>query len=468
MTTPIEFKPGTLGHLLRSQHGGFLVGLSAARDGAELVIERVTFELESRFGSVEITIRRNGRVRVLPPTRWDSEGEYPFHPDAAARVADVVATYCTADDEALDGELPYALLAALFPTRKPGTYAAWLATHGHAFATAGDPVVCRVPFGEGTVELSISGIEIDAGIPRLRALTALVQRDGTGAIVEQREQELYWGAVHPDAFDRSAEPLGGPRFIALAAAWRAHVAGVLQAGLARDSEFVMMPMDLPDEVSRLFDVVQVWLIDGLPPPPPRLLSASQDQLAGQVTRIRQLTDDELEAVAASYPDIKIGYTVDGYDVLLGMGTDDDIGDDRVLVRRHGSEPFVILCSDTEPQNRLKYTVDGDAPTMRAVLAWLRTLVQRAELDVEIAMPHPFDEDIVTRVTTWLQLSARENPFDWRMSWDALVDRAPYWDSKDVFLPPPPEAEVARIREHDIPAYHQFVRDVIDAGFQPTA
>ena len=75
---------------------------------------------------------------------------------------------------------------------------------------------------------------------------------------------------------------------------------------------------------------------------------------------------------------------------------------------------------------------------------------------------------VTRVTTWLQLSARENPFDWRMSWDALVDRAPYWDSKDVFLPPPPEAEVARIREHDIPAYHQFVRDVIDAGFQPTA
>lgn len=130
-------------------------------------------------------------------------------------------------------------------------------------------------------------------------------------------------------------------------------------------------------------------------------------------------------------------------------------------------PVTLLRSDEEIQNRLKYTLDGDADTMRRLLGWISKLVVRAGLDRELEMRYAGGPDR-TRISAWLGFAGDRDPdeprYDPRLEEDLLVDGHPHWDSGDVFLPPPPPAEQERIRREHVPRYHAFLREVLDPSF----
>lgn len=327
----------------------------------------------------------------------------------------------------------------------------WAAAHGHEVLGDEDGVIAETVVDDRALRFVILGpITVGTGVSdqgQVLIHAAVELRDRTsGQVLERLDQPVYLQGLFPGLPrpDPQAPPF--PRW---RAEWRAYLGRKLAARY-RAAGATPMPMDLVGDGSRdpLF-LIGWWLLEGRDPlaAPPRFVPAP-----GSVERARaQLTSCELE-LPDQLPPVRASFELGRWTIIA---LDDGALNTWVFLASDDDAPAVTLVRpDDEPQNRCLYTVDGDPAAMRVVLRWL----------ADLSMPGD------PALARWFELrAANHDPdeplYDPRLSLDRLVDEeVPYWDAHDDYLPPPDAAEVARIRQDDVPRYYAFVRELIDPTF----
>ncbi|MFO0586279.1 MAG: hypothetical protein U0441_02005 [Polyangiaceae bacterium] len=351
---------------------------------------------------------------------------------------------------------------------------AWLADHGVALLN-GDGAVARAEDGARAITLIARALVIEAdprGFFPIRVLFALESRprDG-GEITDLLEQELFLGQLDSAASKFPVPDIASPPLSDWLSAWRSYMARRLTRLLQERPGELPMPMDVVSGRSP-FNLLHFWLEEGplKEGPPPRL---SVDPTALD-RALHSLTTPSLPSLRArlrgrGLPMIQAALNVATYTIVLCAGARGaELGDDRILLLDGGREPVTLLRSDDEIQNRLKYTLDGDAATTRRLLAWLSDVLVKGGLDREIKR-HYIGGAERTALSTWLSFKGdnhdpEEPIYDPRLDSDLVVDEHPWWDSDDEYLPPPPHAEQERIRREDVPRYYAFLRAVLSPTF----
>ncbi len=469
MDPSFRFAGGTVGSLLQNPLGG-LAGISVERAGHRLEIEAVAFDAGSPRADWDCTAHWTLRVddRVLEVGAGVSLGAellYPAAPDATERCTEVLRSALDAQGEP-DDELAEELMLALRHPIAPNIFAGWVRDRALAHLTV-DGLVARVERGLRSMELTCEALELHPRTAVVKVLLRLTRRRGEeydGVI----EQESYLGRVDPSAFLEPAPPHDDPRFEELGRQWRK----VLKSELARRawvSDELPMPSDVVSDAlgpGSIITLIGDWLVDGFPPPKPRAWRPSKAHVEAQSKKVRRLTHNELLSLPRGNRDVRAGYRLGQWDLLLAPGLKGaKLGADRILLAERGAAPVVLLRSDDETQNRLKYTIDGDAVAMRRCLLWLRTLLEAARIEDAFDIVWPYaDEPEHRTVDEWLTFGHREHCFDWRRSFDSIEDDHPYWDAHDVYLKALSPAKQDRIRRRDIPMYYRFQRDLVDSKF----
>jgi hypothetical protein len=367
------------------------------------------------------------------------------------------------------------LLDALVPLPPEGSLYGWVAKHGLALMNGDSGVIARAESGRHGITLQVRELALAAGARDLGQVRMLVASEkrirASGELVDVVEQEVFFGRIGIRAYRLPAPDVASPPLADWLVAWRAYVARRLARLLQELRGALPMPIDVLSGRTP-FHLIQFWLEEGpLPSGSPPRLRIAASSLERALTRVRAVSLPSLRARlrGRGLPTIQAALSLGPYTIVLCAGNRPErIGDDRVLLLPDGGEPITLLRSDDEPQNRLKYTLDGDAGTLRRVLGWLSDLFVRAGLDREIELRYLGSVDR-RPLSRWLGFKGDnhdpdEPVYDPRLDLDLLVDDHPYWDSSDCYLPPPPPAEQERLRREHVPRYYAFLREVLDPSF----
>ncbi|APR87014.1 hypothetical protein A7982_12363 [Minicystis rosea] len=474
-----SLRAGTLGGQLAAGLGPLEARAPALQRTAR--IERLTIRVEGDeiCFALAVAVEEGGATKQLTADKrhrhdaWPEAIELSADGREAERARDTLERWLGEEGAFYAEDLLVGLLDAIVPPPPERSLYAWVARHGLERVNGDGGVITRVEGSEHDIVLEAREIALGSRMQELgqvRLLMAVEKRDRkTGALVDVLEQEVYWGRVGMRAYRLPEPDFGAPPLAGWVEAWRAYMTRRLSRLVEEQDGALPMPMDVLAGRS-IFNLAQLWLEEGpLPDEPPRLRIE-----AGALDRaLAQVRDVPLPKIRArlrgrGLPAIHAALSIGRHTIVLAAGTASDrVGDDRVLLLSGDEEPITLLRADDEIQNRLAYTLDGDADSMRRWLRWLAELLVRSGLDREIVIRYESGSARVA-LSRWLAFAGERDPdeprYDPRLDVDRLVDGHPHWDAHDAYLAPPPPAEQDRIRREHVPRYHAFQREVLDPSF----
>jgi hypothetical protein len=346
--------------------------------------------------------------KVFPHGRWPAALDLPSDAEGQSRAQEVLARWVGEPDPLDAEELMDRLLDALIPPPPPSSLFAWVVDNGLELLNGSDGVIARVVTGSVSLVLKADQLVVDRSHRRFGGVRVFVtlERSERSLLTDRIEQEVYYGAMGVRADSLAAPDVLSAPLAGWIEAWRTGVTQRLRRGLA---EYDGLPMPSQALEGRsIFHLFQFWLEEGPAPkrPPPRLRidPATVDRCLDRVHEV-PLPKVRARLRGRAFPTIQSALELEGWTVVFAAGTSGaQLGDARILLVKQGSQPVTMLRSDDEIQNRLKYTLDGDAATMRQVLQFFATVLTRKGIDRELKVRYAEDTQ-VTSVAKWLGFRA---------------------------------------------------------------
>ena len=475
-----SLRSGCLGGLLATGLGPEEARAPACQRTARLQRLALRVDAEGVSFSLAVDVQEHGSTERLTAEQchrydaWPEAIELDVDGCEPERVRGALEGWLCEEGPLYGEDLLRRALDALVPPPPARSLYAWVAEHGLERVNGDGGVITRVQAGGQAVVLVARALALGAGLRDLgqvRLLVAVEKRDAqTGAPVDGLEQEVYWGALGARAFRLPEPDFAAPPLAGWLGAWRAYMTRRLIRLAAGQDGAPPMPMDVLSGRT-IFNLAQFWLEEGPPPAalPPRLqIDPTALERARACVRAVGLPSIRARLRGRGLPTIHAALQLGRHTIVLCAGTAGHrLGDDRVLLVSSDFEPITLLRSDQELQNRLIYTLDGDADTMRRLVRWIADLLVGTSLDRELVIRYLGGPERTT-LSAWLGFAGERDPdeprYDPRLLVDRLVDGHPHWDADDVFLPPPPSAEQERIGREHVPRYHAFLREVLDPSF----
>lgn len=608
----INFPGDSLGDVLGEQGGGALVGAYASHGGLTARLSKSTilplwddFHGDRLLRRMRVTltleVTHDGQKKELESfAEFGLDDFYdaflmPLPADAQATATAALQKLVALGDEGALQDLLRPLLDDLMPTPAAGSFISWLETDAVEALQGKDGLLAQGSSDEVILTAKVKALHVERSFRTFGTVKLQVEVTASdaasGQLMAKLEQELYSGGLSVDAAKLGPPDLTKPEFQELLGRWKAYLSESLVHVYEQGGVDALVPGDIFPDTS-LPSLLEEWVAHGPPGPAPEPLLVQEAVRTRTAHTLRPCTEAEIDSLQEFLePELSAAYFVEGYQIGICQG---DTGDDWVILREKTSEPFLMMRSDEEPSSRLKYTIDGDGWTARAVLEWLGDALRRSENDFflplhpaeqgkeepvdaddegleegeEVSLqkgteseslaalatlapahvvpearpsastgPKPapektvdddaddavtqpelptapgtaptpaadpddavtdaraaagdaddaddaagdedgddgddddsvdFDDEDQVPLSEWLRFRgpyhADEPMFDWRHPNDLIVDGAPYWDSRDLFMPPAPPDEVGRIRAKELPAYYRFIRRVLDPDF----
>ncbi|MFT3775843.1 MAG: hypothetical protein QM820_61650 [Minicystis sp.] len=393
-----SLRAGTLGAYLAA--GISVKGARAPALQRTAQLERLALAVEAEeIGfALAVTVEERGSSERLTHEErfgrdaWPDCIELSVNGGERERARGAIERWLGEDGQLHAEDLFWRLLDALIPAPPAPSLFTFVAERGLALVNGDAGAIARTETKKHAVVLQATELVVGSGardLGQVRLVVSVEKRlKKSGEIIDVLEQEVFWGRIGVSAHRLSEPDFASPPLAGWLAAWRAYLSRRLARLAEEHGGQLPMPMDVISGRT-LFNLAQFWLEEGPPPEATPRLRIEPEAIDRALAGVRAIPLPKIRARlrGRGLPTVQLALALGRHTVVLCAGTASDrLGDDRVLLLSDDEEPITLLRADQEIQNRLLYTLDGDADTMRRLLRWLSELVVRAHLDGEIAAP----------------------------------------------------------------------------------